>query len=142
MKRGRPPKGSGLVDRVEGSDAARERARVILEVLGGDLAVAEACHKLGIGEARFHQLRERFLEEGVKGLEPRFGGRPAKVEREGQAQVRELEERVAQLEKELKAAEIKTRIALVMPHLIKDEEEPAAKPKDKVKKRRRVKKKR
>jgi transposase len=141
MKRGRPTKGSGLVDRVDGSDAARERARVIIGVLGGELTVSDACHKLGIGESRFHQLRERFLAEGVKGLEPRFGGRPVKAESEEQVRVKELEERVAQLEKELKAAEIKTRIALVMPHLLKDESEAKAKDKAKAKKRR-VKKKR
>ena len=141
MKRGRPTKGSSLVDRVDGSDAARERARVIIQVLAEELTVAEACDKLGIGESRFHQLRERFLNEGVKGLEPRFGGRPAKAESEEQVRVKELEGRVAQLQKELAAAEIKTRIALVMPHLLKDENEPQAKAKDKVKKRR-VKKKR
>ena len=141
MKRGRPTKGSGLVDRVDGSDAARERARVILKVLAEELTVADACEKLGIGESRFHQLRERFLAEGVKGLEPRFGGRPARAETDEAVQVRELEDRVAQLEKELAAAEIKTRIALVMPHLLKDEEKPQATAKGKVKKGR-VKKKR
>lgn len=129
MKRGRPTKGSGLVDRVGGSDAARERARVILMVLAEELTVSDACHKLGIGESRFHQLRERFLSEGMKGLEPRFGGRPVKAESEEQVRVKELEGRVAQLEKELAAAEIKTRIALVMPHLIKDGNEPDPKPK-------------
>lgn len=140
MKRGRPTKGSSLVDRVDGSDVARERARVILKVLAEEVTVADACEMLGIGESRFHQLRERFLSEGMKGLEPRFGGRPAKVESEEQMRVRELEGRVAQLEKELAAAEIKTRIALVMPHLIKDGDETEPKPKNK--KKRRVKKKR
>ena len=141
MKRGRPTKGSSLVDRVDGSEAARERSRVILKVLAEEVTVAEACEMLGIGESRFHQLRERFLSEGMKGLEPRFGGRPAKVESEEQVRVKELEDRVAQLEKELAAAEIKTRIALVMPHLIKDGSEAKAKDKAKAKKRR-VKKKR
>lgn len=140
MKRGRPTKGSLLVDRVDGSDAARERARVILKVLAEELTVAEACEELGIGESRFHQLRERFLSEGIKGLEPRMGGRPGKVVSEDQSRVLELEEQVAQLEKELAAAEIKTRIALVMPHLIKDGDEPELKSKSK--KKRRVKKKR
>jgi putative transposase len=138
MRRGRPPKGSGLVDGVKGSDAAKERARVIIEVLQGDLTVSEACARLGVGETRFHQLRELFLSEGVRGLEPGFSGRPAKVESEEGAKVRELEERVAQLEKELKAAEIRARIAQVMPHLIKDGEDPRPKGKSKG---RRVKKK-
>ena len=144
MKRGRPSKGSKLVDRVEGSDAARERARLIIEVIGGELTVVDACAKLGVGETRFHQLREQFLAEGVKGLEPRLGGRPPKVMSEDQVRVKELEGRVAQLEKELKAAEIKSQIALLMPHLIKDENEPEpkAKPKRKSARKRRVKKKR
>ena len=54
MKRGRPSKGSKLVDRVDGSDAARERARLIIEVIGGDLTVADVCGLLGVGETRFH----------------------------------------------------------------------------------------
>ncbi len=127
------------MDRVKGSDLAKERARVIIEVLQGELTVAEACARLGVGETRFHQLRKKFLSEGVRGLEPGFGGRPAKVESEEEVRVRELEERVAQLEKELKAAEIRTRIAQVMPHLLKDRDDP--KQKRKGAKRHRVKKK-
>ena len=143
-KRGRPTKGSGLADRAEGSEAARQRARVILQVVAGELSVAEACGELGIGESRFHQLRERFIAEGVRGLEPKMGGRPGRVLTADQARVRELEDRVTELETELKAAEIRTRIAQVMPHLLKDQDkaESDPKPKDRARKRRRVKKKR
>lgn len=143
VKRGRPTKGSQLADRAEGSEAAKQRARVILQVVAGELSVVEACGELGVGESRFHQLRERFIEEGVRGLEPKMGGRPGKVLSEDQARVQELEGRVAELETELKAAEIRTRIAQVMPHLLKDpnETEPSQKPKTRERKRRRVKKK-
>lgn len=120
MRTGRPSKGSHLVDRLDASGEAKKRARAILGTLRGELSVAAACGDLGVGEARFHQLRERFLAEGVKGLEPRPGGRPPKVEPEGERRVRELEERVKELERDLKTAELRTQIALVMPHLLKD----------------------
>ena len=120
MRTGRPWKGSHLVDRLEASGEAKKRARAILDNLGGELSVQEACGELGVGEARFHQLRERFLAEGVKGLEPRPGGRPPKVEPEGEKRMRELGDRVRELETRLKAEELRTQIALVMPHLLKD----------------------
>lgn len=118
MRTGRPSKGDELVERMDASEEAKMRARAILGNLRGELTIQAACKELGIGEPRFHQLRERFLAEGVKGLEPRPGGRPKKPEPE--RRVRDLEERVRALEQELKASEIRTQIALVMPNLLKD----------------------
>ncbi len=118
MQTGRPSKGSQLIDRLDASAEAKRRAKAILGNLCGAMSIQEACRELGIGEPRFHQLRERFLAEGVKGLEPRPGGRPRRAQPE--RQVRELEERVRALEQELKASEIRTQIALVMPNLLKD----------------------
>jgi transposase InsO family protein len=120
MKTGRPPKGSGLVERLEASPGAKERAKVIIGTLQEELTVREACEQLGISEARFHQLRDRFLLGGMKGLEPRLGGRPRQGDPEAELRQMELEERITQLEKELKAAELRAQIALVMPHLLKE----------------------
>jgi transposase len=120
MKTGRPPKGGGLVERLDASPEAKERAKVVIGTLREELTVREACEQLGVSEARFHQLRDRFLLEGVKGLEPRLGGRPRQGDPEAEQRQLEFEERIAQLEKELKAAELRAQIALVMPHLLKE----------------------
>lgn len=124
MRTGRPPKGGELAERATGSAEAKRRAKAILEALRGALTVAQACAEMGVGEARFYQLRDRLLAEGVAGLEPRPGGRPRKAPPKD-AQVKELEERVARLELELKAARIREQIALVMPRLSRGEGAPA-----------------
>jgi transposase len=118
MRMGRPPKGGALVEHLDASSEAKERARVIIGTLREELTVRDACEELGVGETRFHQLRDRFVLEGVRGLEPRFGGRPRKDEDD--PRVGALLERVAQLEKELKAAELRAQIAQVLPRLLKE----------------------
>jgi len=118
MRTGRPPKGSGLVDRIEGSAEAKRRAKAILAAMREDLTVRDACGQLGVSESRFYQLRDRFLLEGITGLEPGLGGRPRK-EAPKEAPVKVLEERVARLELELKAARLREEIALVLPRLVR-----------------------
>jgi hypothetical protein len=116
MKTGRPPKGGGLIDRMEGSEEAKRRAKAIVSAMAGELTVREACDQLGVGEARYFQLRDRFLMEGITGLEPRPGGRPRK-EPDADAPMKALEARIARLELELKAARLREEIALVLPRL-------------------------
>lgn len=123
MKTGRPPKGSALVDRIDGSPEARRRAKAILETLREERTVGEACEQLGVSEARFYQLRDRFLLEGITGLEPRPGGRPRKQPPED-APMKALEARIARLELELKAARIREEIALVLPRLSRPSQGP------------------
>ena len=126
MKTGRPPKGGELAERAPGSEEAKRRAKAILDAMRGALTVAQACAEMGVGEARYYQLRDRLLAEGVAGLEPKPGGRPRKAPPED-AQVKELETRVARLELELKAARIREQIALVLPRLARGEGAPAKK---------------
>jgi hypothetical protein len=115
----RPPSGPELVEGIEGSPEAKERLKVILETIAGTKTIAEACERLGIGEAAFHKLRTRHLEEAVKGLEPRKPGRKPEKKREEDEGLLALEDKVASLERELKAARIREKIALAMPHLLK-----------------------
>ncbi len=126
MRTGRPPKGGELADRAAGSAEAKRRAKAILNAMRGALTVPEACAEMGVGEARFYQLRDRFLAEGVAGLEPKPGGRPRKAPPED-AQVKGLKARVARLELELKAARIREQIALVLPRLARGDDAPARK---------------
>lgn len=107
-----------MVERLDASSEAKERARVVIGTLREELTVREACEELGVGETRFHQLRDRFVLEGVRGLEPRLGGRPRKDDDDPRVGV--LLERVAQLEKELKAAELRAQLAQVMPRLLRE----------------------
>lgn len=119
-KRGRPPLRLGHVDRVPGSDEARNRLRIILATLTGEKTIPEACAELRIGESRFHELRNAFLAKGVESLEPKPLGRPpdpgpSDMERENLRLHRENE----QLKLEVQAAQIREEIALVMPHILK-----------------------
>jgi len=117
----RPPSGPELVDGAEGSPDAKARLKVILETIAGTKTIAEACEALGIGEAAFHKLRTRVLEEAVEGLEPRKPGRKPKAKSAEEVRLRDLEDEVARLKLELKASRIREEIALTMSHLLKGE---------------------
>ena len=69
-RRGRPGLGAGHVEAVESSEETKQRLRVILQTLSGELSVLDACEVLGVSEPHFHRLRERALT----GDEARAGG--------------------------------------------------------------------
>lgn len=73
---GRKPLELGHVEALDGSDRAKERMRVFFETLHGELAVPEACQRLGVHESYFHELRHRWLQGALEILEPRPVGRP------------------------------------------------------------------
>lgn len=50
---------------------ARLRKQVLDLVMGGRLAVSEACRSLGISRSRFYELRTRYLTYGEAGLLPK-----------------------------------------------------------------------
>ena len=102
--RGRLPVGPEYVDQLDGSAAAKERLKVVLQTLAGECRVLEACERLGICEQRFHQLRQEALEAALAGLEPGLPGRPAHTPSPAEQQVRTLEGQLARLEVELRAA--------------------------------------
>jgi hypothetical protein len=118
-RRGRPPKGLAHVDSLEGDAASKERVKVILASLSGDLTVPEACERLGMSETRFHELRRTALESMVSGIAPRPPGRPPK-EPEEDEEVAYLKARLAWAEEELQISRVRTEIALVNPKLLRD----------------------
>jgi hypothetical protein len=61
---------------MQGSEQARQRLRVILEVIAGQRRVQQACEDLGLSVTRLEQLRQTALQAALDSLEPRPGGRP------------------------------------------------------------------
>lgn len=120
MPGGRPPKGPRLVDGLDGSAAAKERLRVILETVAGERSVEEACEDLGMGPAAFYKLRERTLADALHSLEPRQVGRPKRTSSPEQEKIEALQAELFEVKKDLQAARIREEIAVVMPHLLRD----------------------
>jgi hypothetical protein len=126
-KRGRPPKGSGLVDGLEGSEHARERLRLVLDTMAGKLPLEEACRRLDISEARFHEMRSQCLQLAMEGLEPGVAGRPPQRVEEDAAALAALKEENQRLRIELQAAHIREELAIAMPaYYSQKKSEPAA----------------
>lgn len=120
--RGRPPKGSGLVEGLEGSEHARERLRLILDTMAGKISVEEACRKLDIGEARFHELRNEVLQAAMSRLEPGQVGRPPKAPAGASAsEIAALRKENDDLKFDLQAYRLREEIAVAMPRLLKKE---------------------
>jgi len=111
--RGRHPSGPAYVQHLSGSEQARQRVEVILQTLAGTMRVQQACAILGVGEARFHQLRQEMLTAAIGALEPRPSGRPATVVTPAAAQVQQLQEQVGQLQVDLRLAQVREEIAPV-----------------------------
>jgi hypothetical protein len=109
----RIPSGPEYVEHLAGSASAKARLRVVLETLAGKCRVVEACARLGRSEPRFHQLRAELLQAALERLEPRPSGRPPAA-RPPAAEV-ELQTRVAELEVELQAAQVREELALILP---------------------------
>lgn len=117
-KRGRPPEGEKLVERLEGTAAAKQRLEVYLLTLGGKLTVSAACARLGIKEAAFYKDRSLFLQEALAALEPKRPGRKPQVVTPEMTQVVVLEKRLKALERELEETKVREMLALAMPHLL------------------------
>jgi len=119
VRRGRPVKGSALVEGLEGSEHARERLKLILDSMAGKLAVEDACQRLGIGAARFHELRSEVLQTAMRQLEPGQAGRPPKRTEEESAELATLKKENLELKIDLQASRLREEIAIAMPHLLK-----------------------
>jgi len=111
--RGRYPAGPEYLDHLEGSAEAKRRAKVILQTLMGELRILEACQLLGICEQRFHQLREAMLQAALARLEARPAGRPRRPAEP--AEVAALREQLADQQLQLRVAQVREEIALVLP---------------------------
>jgi hypothetical protein len=89
--------------------------KVVLEVIAGNCRVVDACKKLNLSEARFHQLKTEALAGAIAALEPGQAGRPARVLTPAEEQVRVLEHKLQEQAVELHAAQVREEIALVLP---------------------------
>jgi hypothetical protein len=118
MRSGRPPKGLKHVDDLPGDPESKERLRVILATLSGEVSLAKACVRLGLSETRFLQLRRRTLEGALAAAGPGVPGRPACEQDESGAREVELEHEVKELKQQLVMEEVRTQIALVKPELL------------------------
>ena len=122
VRKGRKPLGAAHVERLDGSSLAKQRLGLILRTIRGELTVGEACRVLSICESRFHALRNRWLQESLELLEPRRVGRPPKVpETPGAEQISAVVHENQQLRQQVVVAEVRERLARVMPSVLKGE---------------------
>ncbi len=120
---GRRSLGLAHVDSLPGSAEDRERLRVILSTIAGELTVAEAAARLSVSASRFAELRAAALSGALSALAARPAGRPRTKEEEPD-EVAMLRKRITDLELDLACACVKTEVALVMPKLLVREEPP------------------
>ena len=127
---GRKPTGPQIVERLEGSPSAKQRLEVILETIAGQLTVPEACVRLGIGQSRFHDLRNRTLQATLNTLEPRRLGRPSKPTSPEQGKIEALRAELDRAHRELAVADVQVSLARIHPGLLEGPP-PAQQPADK-----------
>jgi hypothetical protein len=125
--RGRRPVGPEYADQLPGSDLAKERLKVILETMAGTCRVLEACARLGISEQRFHQLREEMMTGALAALEPGQAGRPARIPTPAETQVQALAQQLQAKDIELRTAQARAEIAVVLPGVVQRQAEPEKK---------------
>jgi hypothetical protein len=114
--RGRWPSGPEYIDQLQGAVEEKERLKTILATLSGDKRVLQACAELGIGETRFHQLRQTALQAALAALARRPAGRPRRVSSPESEQVRRQQQRLEELELAVQEAQVREEIALVLAH--------------------------
>ena len=119
--RGRHPWGPGYVNQLQGSSQAKQRLRVVLETMTVGCRVQEACQRLGISEQRFDQLRQLAMQAALRRLESKPGGRPRRQHTGTTAEALALRQQVADLEAELRAAQVREEIALILPRAVREQ---------------------
>jgi hypothetical protein len=125
--RGRRPQGCAGVDRLPGSSEAKERLKMIVENVAGIRRTRAACQQVRLSEPRFQQIRQEVLLVSLNCLEPRAAGRPAATLSPEAERIKELEEQLAAMEMELRAARAREEIALTLPRVAHEATEPGKK---------------
>lgn len=110
--------GPRIVAHLEGSGPAKQRLEVVLAVVSGRLSVADACAQLGIGPTRLHELRNELLQSALDSAEPQARGRPAQAVSTEELRIRELEEQVQALKRDLRAAQIRQELDVILPRVV------------------------
>lgn len=118
MAPGRRPAGPKLVEGMNGTAEAKERAAMILKTIAGECGIDEACAALNLSPAHFHRLRESFLQAGLESLAPRPLGRPP-LREEDDPEKQALRDELRRLRIELVASQTREEIALAMPHILR-----------------------
>ena len=117
------------MERLEGSEHAKGRLKVILETLSGQRTIPEACELLGIQESMFHKMRTQVLQTALGRLEPRPLGRPPQLPSAEAQRIAELEDELSRQGTELRAARIRQELAEKLPRLRRQpDHSPAAAP--------------
>src|SRR5579862_419737 len=112
MTRGRRTAAAALVQWLDGSDEAKARLVMLLDVWAGQQTAVQAVLRLGPTERCFHQLRTQCLQAALASLEPRPLGRPPRRPADPGGQFAALENQVQNLRLDLRAAQIREEIAL------------------------------
>jgi hypothetical protein len=100
-----------LVESIEASPQARERAKVILLTLAQKWSVQAGCRWLRVGRTRFQDLRQRMLGAAVAALEERAAGRPRSQVQRTCRQLSTLRRRLVELEQELRRTQAELDVA-------------------------------
>jgi hypothetical protein len=116
---GRKPFRLKHLKRLAASPLAKARLEWLLKSLSGECTVPEACAALGINESRFHKLRSDWLQAIAERLEPGRPGRRAQTELPEARQITALEDKVRELEVQLRAAEVRAELAQALPHVVR-----------------------
>jgi len=115
MVMGRPNKGVLHVENCEGSKQSKQRTKIVMRTITGELSVSEALDDLGVQRAYFAKLRLRALQGAVDALEPGRPGRRPKHDAATDQRVAELSSKVAQLERELQLERARADLASILP---------------------------
>jgi transposase-like protein len=115
--RGRHAIGPEIADRVSDAPLEAGRLRAILETIAGQKRVQDACADLGISEQLFERLRDKSMRSASRSLRLKKAGRPAKKLSAGDAEIIRLQQRIVELEAELKAATLRAELAATLPRL-------------------------
>jgi hypothetical protein len=113
--RGRRPTGPEYVRKLDGSEQACRRLEVILQTIGGETSVQQACAALGIAATRFHQLRQVTLQAALARLEPGQAGRPSRAAED--PRISQLQAELDELRLQLQAASVRAELAAILPRL-------------------------
>ena len=119
MARGRRTLGPGIVEHLEGSEQAKERLRVVLLAGSGQITVPQAAAQLGIGPTRFHEFRNELLQHALESAEPKTRGRPPEAASAQDLRIRQLEQEVQALKVDLRAAQIRQELEVILPHVVR-----------------------